>query len=105
MLLYGLYGFTHGWGRLLTVMSPEGAAAVVEHVAVVEGIEIKGGEGARSSTTRSGAVRLRSWSNATASSCSRKLPGTRRSASLARRSYERQPHVFRAIAALAMTLQ
>ena len=44
MLLYGLYGFTHGWARLLTVMSPEGAAAVRAQVAAGEGIEVKGGE-------------------------------------------------------------
>jgi hypothetical protein len=30
--LYGLKGITHGWGRLLTVMSPEGAGAVVRHI-------------------------------------------------------------------------
>jgi hypothetical protein len=28
MELYGLKGITHGWGRLVTVMSPEGATAV-----------------------------------------------------------------------------
>ena len=44
MQLYGLYGFTHGWGRLLTVMSPEGAAAVRAHVAAGAGIEVTGGE-------------------------------------------------------------
>jgi hypothetical protein len=32
MTVYGLYGFTHGWGRLLTVMSPEGAAAALAEI-------------------------------------------------------------------------
>jgi len=32
MELYGLNGITHGWGRLLTVMSPEGASAVLAHI-------------------------------------------------------------------------
>ena len=29
MILYGLKGFTHGGGTLLTLMSPQGATAVV----------------------------------------------------------------------------
>ncbi len=32
--LYGYYTFTHGWGRVLTVMSPRGRAAVLEAVRV-----------------------------------------------------------------------
>ena len=32
MTIYGLYGITHGWGRLLTLMSPEGTSAVLGHV-------------------------------------------------------------------------
>ncbi|MDJ0610384.1 MAG: hypothetical protein QNJ67_15515 [Kiloniellales bacterium] len=33
MILYGLYGFTHhGWSRLLTVMGPEGAEAIADHI-------------------------------------------------------------------------
>jgi hypothetical protein len=32
MIIYGLYGITHGWGRVLTVMSPEGAAAASGHI-------------------------------------------------------------------------
>jgi hypothetical protein len=32
MELYGLKGITHGWGRLVTVMSPQGAAAVTGHI-------------------------------------------------------------------------
>lgn len=30
--LYGLYGFTHGWGTVLTVMSPAGASAALRAV-------------------------------------------------------------------------
>ena len=29
MTLYGLRGITHGWGRLMSVMSPSGAKAVL----------------------------------------------------------------------------
>ncbi len=32
MTIYGLYGITHGGGYLLTLMSPEGASAVLRHV-------------------------------------------------------------------------
>lgn len=32
MELYGLRGITHGWGRLITVMSPSGASAVARHI-------------------------------------------------------------------------
>ena len=32
MELYGLRGITHGWGRLVTVMSPSGASAVAGHI-------------------------------------------------------------------------
>ena len=45
MIIYGLYGFTHGWGRLLTVMSPEGAAAVLERVVTPAHIEVSTGDG------------------------------------------------------------
>ena len=43
--LYGYYVFTHGWGRVLTVMSPAGAAAVLESVRVDDGVDVKAGEG------------------------------------------------------------
>jgi len=33
MVVYGLYGFTHGWARILTVMSPQGSAAARRVVA------------------------------------------------------------------------
>lgn len=45
MVIYGLYGFTHGWGRLLTVMSPEGAAADTARIVTGEHIEVSAGEG------------------------------------------------------------
>lgn len=32
MTLYGLYGFTHGWAKVLTVMGPDGAAAIAAHI-------------------------------------------------------------------------
>ncbi len=32
MILYGLRGITHGWGRLISVMSPSGAQAVLDHL-------------------------------------------------------------------------
>ncbi len=32
MILYGLRGITHGWGRLLSVMSPQGARAVLDRL-------------------------------------------------------------------------
>jgi hypothetical protein len=45
MTIYGLLGITHGWGRLLTVMSPEGTAAVGAAVAAGDGIETKAADG------------------------------------------------------------
>ncbi|MBT5433623.1 MAG: hypothetical protein P8Q36_08715 [Alphaproteobacteria bacterium] len=32
MELYGLRSITHGWGRLLHVVSPAGAQAVLDHI-------------------------------------------------------------------------
>lgn len=32
MTLFGLYGFTHGWAKVLTVMGAAGAAAVAAHI-------------------------------------------------------------------------
>jgi hypothetical protein len=43
MELFGLYGFTHGWGRILTVMSPAGAAAVIAHIDPGSGCRQEGG--------------------------------------------------------------
>ena len=45
MTIYGLYGFTPGWGRLLTVMCSEGRAAALERIAAGDGVEISTGEG------------------------------------------------------------
>ncbi|MCG8355602.1 MAG: hypothetical protein MI920_08540 [Kiloniellales bacterium] len=45
MTLYGLFGFTHGWGRILTVMSPEGATRVAEVVEAGEGVIVEAAPG------------------------------------------------------------
>ncbi len=45
MVIYGLYGFTHGWGRLLTVMSPEGAAAATAWIVTGDHIEFSASDG------------------------------------------------------------
>ena len=38
--LYGLRGITHGWGRLLSVMSPAGVEAVLEALDVGPDLQI-----------------------------------------------------------------
>jgi len=43
MVIYGLRGFTHGWGIILTVMSPEGDSAV--RARIVPGPDIVATEG------------------------------------------------------------
>ena len=43
--LFGLFGFTHGWGRLLTVMSPQGAGATVRTVGDSDGVSLQTAEG------------------------------------------------------------
>ncbi len=45
MTIYGLHGITHGWGRLLTVMSPEGIAAARAAVVAGEEVAVSAGEG------------------------------------------------------------
>jgi hypothetical protein len=45
MVIYGLYGFTHGWARVLTVMSPDGAAAALGRIAPAEDVETLAGDG------------------------------------------------------------
>jgi hypothetical protein len=45
MVIYGLYGFTHGWARVLTVMSPSGAAAAAGRVVAGAEVETLGVEG------------------------------------------------------------
>ena len=43
--LFGLYGFTHGWGRMLTVMSPQGASAARRAVPGNDDVIVQSGEG------------------------------------------------------------
>lgn len=38
--LFGIYVFTHGWQRILTVMSPTGATAVRKAIAGSDGVEL-----------------------------------------------------------------
>lgn len=45
MIIYGLLGFTHGWARVLTVMSPEGATAAAAYIAAGGDVEVNAGEG------------------------------------------------------------
>jgi len=46
MKLYGLYVWTHhGWGTVLTVMSPAGANAAFAHIETDEDIIASGGDG------------------------------------------------------------
>ena len=58
MELYGLLGFTHGWGRLVTVMSPDGAAAVRARIDAGGDVAVVAGEGGltRYHARRSGAL-------------------------------------------------
>ncbi len=45
MTIYGLYGFTHGWAKTLTVMSPAGAAAAHAEVEAGDDVATYAGEG------------------------------------------------------------
>jgi len=45
MVLYGLHGITHGWAKSLTVISPEGTAAVLAHIDPGEDLIVNGGPG------------------------------------------------------------
>ena len=45
MTIYGLLGFTHGWARVLTVMSPEGATAALAHVVAGADVQVSAGAG------------------------------------------------------------
>ncbi len=38
--LYGLYVFSHGWAKILTVMSPQGASAARQAVEAGEGVMV-----------------------------------------------------------------
>ena len=46
MTIYGLYGITHGGGYLLTLMSPDGASAILRHVAPGRDLTIHTAKGA-----------------------------------------------------------
>ena len=43
--LFGLYGFTHGWARILTVMSPQGASAVLRVIPGNDDAIVQSGDG------------------------------------------------------------
>lgn len=46
MTIYGLRGYTHGWGKLVTVMSPHGdSAARAAITAPAEDVMVVAGEG------------------------------------------------------------
>ncbi len=53
--LFGLFGLTHGWGTLLTVMSPQGAGAA--RAAIAARVDLQGGLG-QDLTIYAGAGRL-----------------------------------------------
>lgn len=59
MRLYGLLGFTHGWARVMTVMSPEGGARVRAALGDPDGAVVQEGEGplVRVFERRGGALR------------------------------------------------
>lgn len=41
MTIFGLLGFTHGWARVLTVLSPQGSAQILEVVQAGEDVVVK----------------------------------------------------------------
>ncbi len=45
MKIYGLLGFTHGWAHTLTVMSPEGTRAALEHMTRTDDLIVSAGPG------------------------------------------------------------
>ncbi len=45
MKIYGLLGITHGTAHVLTVMSPEGAHAALEHMTNADDLIINAGDG------------------------------------------------------------
>ena len=45
MVIYGLMGFTHGWGRLLTVMSPAGLSGLVALVTANDDVTLNRQDG------------------------------------------------------------
>lgn len=46
MTIYGLLGFTHGWARVLTIMSPEGSARALAALGEPADIAVQADEGA-----------------------------------------------------------
>ncbi len=45
MTIYGLFGITHGWARVLTLMSAKGDSAVLARVGPADGVEVDHGAG------------------------------------------------------------
>ena len=45
MKLYGLMGFTHGWARVLTVMSAQGASAALAAIDAGDDVIVQAGSG------------------------------------------------------------
>lgn len=45
MTIYGLFGITHGWARVLTLMSADGDGAVRARVGSADGVEVDHGAG------------------------------------------------------------
>jgi len=45
MKIYGLKGITHGWARVLTVMGPDGASALLARIEVAEDVSVTAVEG------------------------------------------------------------
>ena len=44
-VLFGLFGFTHGWARILTVMSPQGVSATVDAIGDCAGVVLQAANG------------------------------------------------------------
>lgn len=45
MKIYGLFGITHGAAHVLTVMSPQGAHAALEHMTHTDDLIVNAGDG------------------------------------------------------------
>ena len=45
MKIYGLLGFTHGWAKVLTVMSPEGSPRALAGIADGDEVTVNAGPG------------------------------------------------------------
>jgi hypothetical protein len=43
--VYGLFGITHGWAKVLTVMSPDGGSAASRAIGVGDEVIVEAGEG------------------------------------------------------------